>query len=303
MHVGTLGALTWDPFVRGVLILALFILLLPGSVYLLLATNTGIRLGFLVAGAGFVGLIALLSILWIVLGSTAAIGRPNSWKPLEVVTGDFASNVTVKGVRDLPADPSAAQAPQGPLPSKHWYWPFQGCPVNGGWYNLSTSKLTDAESAADNVLAPTGGGAVPTRLTSPFSATADYVYLNGYEKNPNGGCLFAWGRHKVYLPYGRGAHYEVVLTQPALPPISLGGKPATPQPDTSKPVTYVILERNLGSVHQPQMVVAICSLIVFLILCDVLHRRDKDLWAQQEADTQGGGAPPDPEREKVGAPA
>ncbi len=51
-----------------------------------------------------------------------------------------------------------------PLNSKHWFWPFQSCPANNGWHSLTTAKQTDAESAADKVLAPTttaGGASSP----------------------------------------------------------------------------------------------------------------------------------------------
>src|ERR1039458_2519240 len=103
-HVGVLATITWDPFIRGIVILALFIILLPGSVYLLLATDTGARLGFLLAAAGLAGMIGLLSIFWIVLNSTADIGLPNGWVPLTIVTGNYASQITVKGVSNFPAN-------------------------------------------------------------------------------------------------------------------------------------------------------------------------------------------------------
>jgi hypothetical protein len=296
-HISLLSAITWDPFIRGVIITAIFILVFPGSVYLLLATNTGVRLGFLITSAGLVGLIAIVSIMWMILGSSAAVGRPNSWKPLEVMTGDFTAKNTVKGVQDLPIDHLGALSPPPPaLKTKPWYWPFQGCPPNGGWHKLPASQLTNVTAAADQALAGTSSGATKSQLASPFSSSADYGYADGFDKNSNGGCLFAISRHKVYLPYGRGTHYVVVRTFPAVPGSAAVG---TPKPDTTKTPTYVVLQRNLGSVHQPQAVVAICSIIVFAIICNTLHRRDKEIWARQEAEKQAAaGGPPD--REKVG---
>jgi hypothetical protein len=303
-HAGTLAAITWDPFIRGVVILALFIVLLPGSVYLVLSTNTGARLGFLLAGAGLSGMVALLAILWVVLSSTADIGRANSWYPLAVVTGDFATQNTVKGVQDFPSG-NLQSVPQAvpPLSSQHWFWPFQSCPDNSGWHQLTTSQQTDAESAADNILVPPAGeGAIPARLSSPFTATSDYVYVGGFGKNANGGCLFAWNRHKVYLPFTRGTHYEVVLAQPVIPVTTPpGGVPPKPQPDLSKPTTYVILARNLGSNHEPQVITAACALLIFIIICNTLHRRDKEIWARQAADKEEAGGPPP--RDRVGASA
>ncbi len=191
MHTGVLAAITWDPFIRGVVILAIFIVLLPGSVYLVLSTDVGARLGFLLAAAGISGMIALLAILWVTLNSTADIGRANAWKPLAVVTGDFASQNTIRGVQDLPADLKTAAPPVPPLSNRHWFWPFQGCPDNTGWRRLTTAQQTDAESASDKVLVPAQGSTIPAGLTSPFTATSDYVYIGGVGKNANGGCLFS----------------------------------------------------------------------------------------------------------------
>ena len=49
----TLAGISWDPEIRGILIVAVGAAVLMGSVYLLLATNLGNRLGFMVALAGF----------------------------------------------------------------------------------------------------------------------------------------------------------------------------------------------------------------------------------------------------------
>ena len=48
-------ALNWDPELHGLVVVALALLLLPGTVYLLLATNLGARVGFILAVAGFFG--------------------------------------------------------------------------------------------------------------------------------------------------------------------------------------------------------------------------------------------------------
>jgi hypothetical protein len=293
-HAGLMAGITWDPFIRGMLIVVAAIVLLPGSVYLVLATNTGARLGLLLAGAGASGLLCILAILWMVLSSTADIGRANSWVPKQVITGDFASQVTVKSAQDFPADdPSKVKPPAPPLPTKHWFWPLQSC-RDTGWRQSDPAKITDPESAGDRVLVPaTTGTPTPTQLLSPFSATTDYAYLGVYEKGANSACLFAINRHKIYLPFTRPPHLAIVVAQPVVPvPTTTNGAPPKPRPDTTKPKTYVVLERNLGSVRQPQLIVAIVAGIIFLILCDVLHRRDKEIWARQAAEREAAAGPP-----------
>jgi hypothetical protein len=291
-HIGLLATITWDPFIRGLVILALAILLLPGSVYLVLATDVGVRLGFLLTAAAISGMLCLFAILWPALSSTADIGRANAWKPLAVITGDFGSQVTINGVTDFPVNHLAnAKPPLQSLPKQPWYWPLQGC-SDSGWHKIDPSRISDPESASDKVLAASAstGGTPSSALTSPFSQTADYVYIDAFEKGTNSGCLFSINRHKVYLPYARSPHYVILRVQPALPtPTTTSGAPPTPKPDTSKPYTYVIMKRDLGSVRQPQFILALCSGVIFLVVCYSLHRRDKEAWAREERERGDGG--------------
>src|SRR5690606_22243927 len=46
-----LAAIQFDPHIRGVLVVLVGVVVLFGSVYLLVATNTGVRTGFLIAAA------------------------------------------------------------------------------------------------------------------------------------------------------------------------------------------------------------------------------------------------------------
>ena len=50
--INLLAAIQFDPHIRGILVVLVGVGVLIGSVYLLLATNTGIRNGFLIAMAG-----------------------------------------------------------------------------------------------------------------------------------------------------------------------------------------------------------------------------------------------------------
>ncbi len=280
-----LAGITWDPFIRGVVILALFLVLLPGSVYLVLSTDVGSRVGLLLIAAGLAGMLCMLSLLWLPLASTAAIGRPNSWKAKEIITGDFASQVTIKSAQSFPAGSSgSAQPPVAPLPKKSWYWPWQSCNDNGAWHKLALAQLKDSESAADKVLAPTSAAvAVGPQLTTPFGSASDYTYVDGFERNANSGCLFAVNRHKVYIPGARQPHAVVLRVQPVLAGTS-GSTSA--KPDTSKPYTYIILVRDLGSIRQPQILLSVSSGILFLVICYVLHRREKEIWAREDAEKQ-----------------
>ena len=281
--------------------------MLPGSVYLVLGTDVGARVGLLLTAAGLSGMLSLLAVLWMVLPSTAAIGRAPTWQAKQVITGDFASQVTVTGVQDFPADDTKSIAgPNLGLKSQHWFWPFQGC-RNTGWRQVNPATIADPESATDTVLAPTAASTTPTppQLKSPFSLNTDYTEVGAWTKGADANCLFAVSRHKIYRPFklaplrhrgGAARHPRVVHLVP----------PPKPQPDTSKPITYVVLERNLGSVRQPQFVVFGCPWASSsCLICNALHRRDKEIWARRDAERQEAAGGPAPgataEREPVGA--
>src|SRR5579884_3917703 len=287
MTAATIG---WDPFVRGVLITLLFIVLLPGTVYLVLLTDVGARLGFLLIAAGMVGMMVILSLLWICLDSSADIGRPNSWHPEEIITGDFASQVTVNSAKSLPINnlQNGTKPPVKALKTRHWWWPIQSCNDNS-WHKIDPTLLSDPESEADNVLANTTGVKYGPGITSPFSANTDYVYIDGYRKGQNSGCLFAWSRHKVYVPFARGADVVVLRVKPVLPSLTLSAAPPIAEANPNAPYTYVILERNLGSVREPQFLVLISSSIIFALLCYVLHVREKDIERRKLEEEGNGG--------------
>lgn len=288
MHLDLLvGALSWDPQVRGLLIVVTAVAVLPGSIYLLLATNLGARVGFLLAVAGLSGWMMLLSITWAFYGQGIK-GRDPSWKVQEVVHSsaqtDLSSGAT-KALRDFP----------------------------GGWKKLpksGSSVLADAQAAADAFITKSGrkpkmgpeGPIVkqptPAQLRFPaeFSASADYVLVGGYETGgdnclgPKGSCtavlpkkiLFWKINHKFFFRHS--PHYVAVAVAPVLaqatPP---DGKPPTPLPDPSKPVTTVLVLRDLGSVRFPQVMTVLSSGIVFAVVCNALHRRDKRIMALRTA--------------------
>src|SRR5437870_271469 len=83
------GALSWEPQVKGALYVLIAVVVLPGSCYLLLATNTGPRLGFQLAAAGFFGFMVIMGIVWWVYG-IGPKGPAPSWKPASIISGDPA---------------------------------------------------------------------------------------------------------------------------------------------------------------------------------------------------------------------
>jgi len=78
-----IAGLGWDPEIRGLLTVALSMAILAGSVWLLLVTNTGTRLGSLIALAGFWGWMFVMGIFWWIYGIGWAGSLP-SWEVQDV---------------------------------------------------------------------------------------------------------------------------------------------------------------------------------------------------------------------------
>lgn len=87
------GAKTWwNPYLKGGVITVMAVGLFVGSAYLLLYTNVGSRLGFLLTATAFFGFITVLSVFWI-MGQfpNGPLGKEPGW-PVEEILADPAES-------------------------------------------------------------------------------------------------------------------------------------------------------------------------------------------------------------------
>lgn len=274
-----LGGLAWDPQIRGFLIFVAAFVMLPGTIYLLLATNVGARMGFMLSVAGISGWMFILGVTWAFYGQGIK-GREPSWKVQEVVQSTPAAatkldDSTLKALGDFPAK---------------WEKLVQGDKILG-----------DAQAAADNFITKSGRKpkmghegpiikeptAAQLRFPAVYSESADYQVIGGYRKGGDD-YLFKIGGHK--FDFKHEPHYVVVQLQGVIDqPIVDGEPPPTPKVDPEAKVMNVIVLRDLGSVRFPQVMMSIGSLIIFLVTCHALHRRDLQIMAAR-ASTSGAPA-------------
>ncbi len=256
---------TWDPTIRGYLVVGVAVAVLCGSIYLLLATNLGNRLGFLVALSGLFGWMVLMGSVWWVYG-IGYVGPDASWEVKEVVESQSATDTSAAvnaDARDL----------------------------TEGWESVAEDNPSRGElqAAADEAL--TG----EEKITEVFTASSDYKAVAVYErggKDPD--ALVS------RLPLRHPPHYAVVQVQPVVPvsvlaspddpcPAGnecyvLGETPPKAQADTSAPVFTVVLERDLGAKRLPAALLTVASLLVFGLCVYLLHERDKQAMANREID-------------------
>lgn len=246
--------ITWDPTIRGILVVLVSVLVLMGSAYVLLSTNLGVRLGFLVAAAAFWGWMTIMGLAWWAYG-IGLQGPAPSWRVVEVLTStrpDDTSQAALVEARDLSA---WTELPEGDV-------------IRG-----------EAQASADAALAG------EESRVAVFESTGDYVTTDAYAiggEEP--------GSLASRLPGPSPPQYAIVQVQPVVPVVTLeegqscppdakciqfGETPPKAEPQPGAPEISVIMERDLGAKRLPPAIITLASAILLAITCSALHRRDK----------------------------
>lgn len=104
--LSTLAAIGFDPEIRGILVVGTGVVVLFGSIWLILATNSGIRLASLIALAGFFGWMFIMGGFWWIRG-IGYVGESVSWQVLDYNRANISQS-SVEEARTLP-DPESLQ--------------------------------------------------------------------------------------------------------------------------------------------------------------------------------------------------
>ncbi|HEY4408600.1 MAG TPA: hypothetical protein VGO87_01865 [Acidimicrobiia bacterium] len=221
---------------RGYFIVVFAVGLFCGSIYLLLSTNLGARLGFLVAFASLTGFLMLLGLIWF-----------TNLTPLNALHGDAPHWV----IREVVDNPAQAKTEKARTIEK------DGIP-------LDTAAQGEVKATVDGAVTADGN---PFKL---FNSTADYVVVNAEKL---GGGSESFFRHRPL--------YAVMAIQAAKSVQTLpGAAPPVPQADPAKPVHYIVMERNLGAMRQPPLVMSTAFAILFALSVYLMHSIER---AEQKA--------------------
>jgi hypothetical protein len=276
--LATLGAdllaINWQPEIRGVLIVVIAIALFCGSIYALLATNLGARLGFLVALTGLMGWLTLMGIMWSIYG-IGLKGPDPSWKavPGRTVLQDtdalFQAGVFDQRV-DIPPDASFPESADIVADEFH----------REGWRQLSEDDPAFSQAAA-----AAGEFVEETNAFAAGEYEAQRVFSIGGERFPK------FGDFDLVAFFHR-PHYAVVEVAPlvAVRP-EAGRAPPPPTVDDTRQRQYVYMIRDLGARRQPAFVLTIGAGLIFLTGCWLLHRRDRLVTENRSREVVPVGSP------------
>ncbi len=310
MTLDLLANFTWAPGFKGILIVAIAVVVLCGSVALILGTNSGARLGFLIALAGLFGWFVVMGSIWSIYG-IGPKGRAPTWNVVSTVTGSpSGSAIVVAESLPLPSDMPDPADERTRTPELIKAFPPDGKEPTLGdlisideslresindqvdpWKMLETSnKYTgETQSVVAEDLGPDG--------QAKFESAADYVvidtYVTGGKTGRTSNSILGRIKYKFTsaLEFNSPPFYAAVQLQPVVAQETKPGQaPPLPVADKDAPIYTIVLERDRGELRLPSIAFTIFSGIVFGITCNMLHRRDKLAMAQRSAVVAAGAA-------------
>ncbi len=254
----------WYPTILGVLVFIAAISLFCGTIYLLLATNLGARLGFLIAGAGLSGLMMLMASLWMTTSFplTTLKGRIPQWVALESIDGG-----------------DTARSP---------YVPVQTIRTPGNEADIA--EMTNVKASVDQALVNTSEtGAISeevgtTARFAVYESASDYIVKDVYETG--GGTIFSqvdvstssdWPWLHVSLHEPLYAMADLCPVDSSKMIVPFGDPIPPPVCDKSKGIDSLVFVRDLGSMRMPPFVAFLASGTLFALFLLGLHWRERDL--------------------------
>jgi hypothetical protein len=271
----TLNKSLWYPTILGVLVVIAAVVLFLGTIYILLGTNLGARLGFLIAFTGLTGFMVVLSLLWCTTASplNTLKGRIPQWKVQEVVASPEKSKTT--DVHTIKQKSNIAEASEA----------------------ANVKAAVDA-ALVTKVSTPTVEYTPNDNRFAKFQDVTKYAILQTWEIG--GSSPQFWKGEFSHSP-----EYAVVQfcsVQQVEQPFGL--PPLPPECDNSADAVsgYVVLYRDLGSLRVPAFVAFFMSSILFGLGLLALHWREKDENALEEAAKAAAAGPaavPEPDEPEL----
>lgn len=280
------AGIAWDPQLRGILAVLVGVVVLMGSVYLLLGTNLGSRLGFLVALSATFGWCTIMGLTWWAYGTIGMLGEAPSWEVKEVVyisgtTDD--SGLAVAALEEARILDTSALPPAEELNDLDEE-AFEEVrrelePTLSGWSLLpeANPSFGEAKATVDEHFVDHPDEELGLRGAADYIATFSFERggKEGLPDDPSRIDRITTALRETFWQVQHPPHFAIIQVQPVIEQEAEAGQPPpTPEADLTQPVVSVIMERNLGDVRFPGAMLTISSGLMFGVTVLMLHRRD-----------------------------
>lgn len=310
-----LAAIAFDPAIRGILVVLVGIGVLGGSAYALVATNTGIRTGFMITMAALLGWCFSMGVIWWIYG-LGLVGVAPTWQVTEVNFDPTAREQEV--LHSLPDPDTGLPAPE------EFFGTFEAANPEiraeieategegfvprsltqvvtlvpelrdelneelGGWRILDEADSRRGEAIATVDAGLAANGVFGQNTSAGDYTTKDVFFFGGKSSNePRDGMPTierAWERVSSIFQVKNPELYAAVTLQKNLPVVVAPGEappPAEVNPEAS--TVTVLMVRNLGNVRLIPALFTIFTGLGFAVFCWMLHTRDKRAMAARES--------------------
>ena len=265
--MSALLAINWEPQLRGILIIIISTVVLCGSVYLILGTNIGARLGFLLSLSALAGWMMMMGMVWWAFG-LGLQGEVASWQPMPgetILTGPVALQESgiLKDGAVLPETDNFVDEAEA----------LDALLLDNGWSKKAESDPSFGQSAASAGVEIEEDGTLTAGRYQVVS-----VFDKGGERYPK------LGNEIDFLAFLHKPHWIVVEVATLVEQREEPGRaPARAEIDTSQPHRYVYMIRDLGHRRVPAALITFGSAIVFFATCWMLHTRDRRVQLNRSA--------------------
>jgi hypothetical protein len=243
--------------VKGLLVVVTAFVLLPGSVYMLLASNFGALKGYLIAATAFFGFLVMLSAVWLfgIPGTTPLTGPKGTQPSFKFFTVDDPQASTYDSVRT-----------------------FQGSAANG-WQQAPTGE--PEPGSAEETLKADLDVAKQTAISDLIEETNKDIKDSSEELDVTN--LDA----QVFYTIQDGTEVAAVVISPKTPPAGSGLE----RPDFAPKTIFAY--RDPGSPYLPSILFLAGSLVLFVVhmLLLGLAERRRPLGVARTPTTQDGRQP------------
>ena len=259
----SLLAIGWEPELRGLLTTVMGVVVLMGSIYMIMATNMGSRLSFLVTITGLMGWMVLMGLTWWIYG-IGLKGPEPSWAavPGQTIVQDAGALRSAGALESLPPGLDEADVSEVHVLVEEQFF-------EEGYIKIETDDPAygQAQAAASEFLEADGA-----LVAGQYEVTE--VFDIGGERYP----LLLNNESLDFVAFFHKPHYTVVEVSPLVPVRTEPGRaPVAAEIDEQAQKQYVYMIRDLGAKRQPAVVLTIGGGAIFLALCFLLHRRERIL--------------------------
>lgn len=266
----SLFAIGWEPELRGLLTVVIAVVILMGSIYMIMATNMGARLAFLVTIAGLSGWMMLMGMVWWIYG-IGLRGEDPTWQPVAGAavlqdTEALRSGGVLETLPPVPDDATPAEeaAIVGDELLEEDFIMLDPASPASGQAQAEASVLLEEQGAFQ------AGEFVITNVYDIGGDRYPKIEAGKIPGLDNDSLDFFAFFHEPHYVVAEAAPFEQVRPE-------AGRAPVTPRIDEIRQRQYVYMVRDLGTRRQPAVVLTFGGGAIFLTLCWLLHRRERHL--------------------------